>query len=207
MFRTALAAAAAILATAAISTAAAQGASPVRQAGLSAAGHWAVVRAGEGKVSHCVMGVRSDAAAPQPGKPQFMISADDQFVILRVRAAEWAFTGSRDIAVTLATAEGRERQPAAAVHGADLIDIAFGTESERMDELAASGHLEIRTEGTIVRLPLAASPRCCRPTGTAWRASASPRLQSMPRHARAVRRTERPLLVSDGAIPAGVAPS
>ena len=153
MFRIALAAAAAILATAAISTAA-QGASPVRQAGLSAAGHWAVVRAGEGQVSHCVMGVRSDAAAPQPGKPQFMISADDQFVILRVRAAEWAFTGSRDIAVTLATAEGRERQPAAAVHGADLIDIAFGTESARMDEVAASSHLEIRAEGTTVRLPL-----------------------------------------------------
>ena len=34
---------------------------------------------------------------------------------------------ARDIAVTLVTADGTERQPAAAVHGRDLIDIAFGT--------------------------------------------------------------------------------
>ena len=66
-----------------------------------------------------------------------MISADDQFAVLRVRAAEWSFTGARDIAVTLVTADGTEREPAAAVHGKDLIDIAFGTAPERMAELAA----------------------------------------------------------------------
>ena len=62
--------------------------------------------------------------------------------------------GARDITVTLVTADGAERKPAAAVHGQDLIDIAFDTAPERMAELAASSHLEIRAEGTAVRLPL-----------------------------------------------------
>jgi hypothetical protein len=101
-----------------------------------------------------MIGVRSDAANPQPGKPQFMISADDQFAVLRVRAAEWSFSGARDIAVTLATAGGVERTPAAAVRGKDMIDIAFVPAAERMAELAASDDLEIRTEGTVIRLPL-----------------------------------------------------
>ena len=154
MIRTALIAATAILASFAVTAAAAQSGTPVRQAGLTAAGQWAVVRVGEQRVTHCMVGLRSDAAAPQPGQPQFVISADDQFVMLRVRAAEWSFSGSRKIAVTLATAEGKERQSVAAVHGADLIDIAFGAESERMNELAATSHLEIRAEGTVVRLPV-----------------------------------------------------
>ena len=113
-----------------------------------------MVRAGEATISHCMIGVRSDAANPQPGKPQFMISADDQFAVLRVRAAEWSFEAARDIAVTLVAADGMERTPAAAVRGKDMIDIAFGPAPERMAELAASSHLEIRTEGTVVRLPL-----------------------------------------------------
>jgi hypothetical protein len=139
MFRTAIIAISTILATALATEA--------------AAGQWAVVAVGEQKVSHCVIGVRSDASAPKAGQPQFMITADDQFAILRVRAAEWSFTGGRDIAVTLA-ADGHERQPAAAVHGADLIDIAFGVEPDRLNELVSAGHLDIRTEGTVVRLPL-----------------------------------------------------
>ena len=123
------------------------------------------------------MGIRSDAANPQPGKPQFMISADDQFAVLRVRAAEWSFAGARDIAVTLVTADGAEREPAAAVHGKDLIDIAFGTAPERMAELAASSHLEIRTEGTAVRLPL---------EGLSASAARLPRLPGQHRPARKV---------------------
>ena len=150
MFRTVVAAIAAILATGLATQATAQPDKLV----VPAAGRWAVVQIGDQRVSHCVMGVRSDTAAPVAGQPQFMISADDQFVILRVRAAEWSFTASRDIAVTLATGNGSERQPAAAVHGADLIDIAFGVEPERINELAASSYLDIRTEGTSVRLPL-----------------------------------------------------
>ena len=113
MFRTALIAIVAIATTAAVTTAVAQSASPVRKLAQTKA--WEVVRVGEQKVSHCVMGVRSDAAAPQAGKPQFAITADDQFVILRVRAAEWKFDASRDIAVTLATTDGAERQPAAKI--------------------------------------------------------------------------------------------
>jgi hypothetical protein len=108
---------------------------------------------GQDKVSQCVMGLRSDAAAPVPGQPQFMISADDQFAILRVRAAEWSFSGGRDIAVTLALADGSEQQPAAAVRGHDLIDIALGAGAD-IGQLAKSDHLDIRTEGTAVRLPL-----------------------------------------------------
>ena len=82
------------------------------------------------------MGLRSDAPAPQAGKPQFMFSADGEFVLLRVRAAEWSFDRSRDIPVRMVTADGSERRPAAAVHGADLIDIAFGVAPELMTGLA-----------------------------------------------------------------------
>jgi hypothetical protein len=144
----------AAIVAATITTAIAQPAAPVRPHVSAAAGTWAVVPAGERTVSHCLMGLRSDAAAPRPGKPQAMVSADRQFVILRVRAAEWSFSASRDVAVTLATAGGIERQPHAVVRGPDLIDIAFGVERERMAELAASSHLEIRAEGSAVRLPL-----------------------------------------------------
>lgn len=154
MIRAALIAIAAIAATVAATEVAAQSGAPVRKLGVAPTGAWTVVRAGEQKVSHCVVGLRSDAANPQPGKPQFMISADDQFVLLRVRAAEWSFSGARDIAVTLVTAESAERQPAAAVRGKDMIDIAFGGEPERITELTASTHLDIRAEGTTVRLPL-----------------------------------------------------
>ena len=159
MIRAALIAVAAIAATVAATEVAAQSGAPVRKLAVTPTESWTVVRAGEQKISHCVMGVRSDAANPQSGKPQFMISADDQFVLLRVRAAEWSFSGARDITVTLgtvtlATAESAERQPAAAVRGQDMIDIAFGPEPERMMELAASAYLDIRAEGTVVRLPL-----------------------------------------------------
>jgi hypothetical protein len=117
-------------------------------------GQWQVLRVGAERISHCVRGLRSDAAAPQPGKPQLMFTADDQLVILRVRAAEWSFAAAREIDVTLVTANGQERRPAAEVHGSDLIDIAFGTERQHMTELAGSSHLEIRVERTVVRLPL-----------------------------------------------------
>ena len=147
MFRTVLTAFAAIAAVAAASSAAAQGASPVRTLGKS---QWEVVKSGQGTISHCVMGVRSDASAPAAGKPQFMITADKDFAILRVRAAEWTFDAARSIDVTLKTVQG-ESQPNALVSGRDLIDIAFGSESE----LAGAGHIDIKTEGSTVRLSLA----------------------------------------------------
>ena len=117
MIRTVLTALAAIAATVIATEAAAQAGSPVRRLNVAPEGTWSVIRAGEATISHCMIGVRSDAANPQPGKPQFMISADDQFAVLRVRAAEWSFEAARDIAVTLVAADGMERTPAAAVRG------------------------------------------------------------------------------------------
>jgi hypothetical protein len=151
MFRTAIAAIATIAATAMVPQATAQpGARPLDVP----ASQWAVVQVGEQKVSHCVMGLRSNAGAPERGQPQFMILADDQFAILRVRAAEWSFTGGRDLPINLIPATGHERKPAAAVRGPDMIDIAFGVEPERLDELAAASHLDIQVDGVTVRLPL-----------------------------------------------------
>jgi hypothetical protein len=149
MFRTVLIAFAAI---AAASQALARPAAPVRS--LGAPGTFVVAPVGDRTVSHCVMGLRSDAAAPSPGQPQFMLSADRQFAILHVRAAEWRFSSSRDIAVTLTAGNGDEQKPRAFVRGADLIDIAITGEPERLSQLAAAGHLEIQAEGTTVRLPL-----------------------------------------------------
>ena len=146
MIRTALTAFAAIAAIATASSAAAQGASPVR---TLTKGQWEVVKAGQGTISACVIGLRSDASAPSAGKPQFMITADKDFAILRVRAAEWSFNGARSIDVSLTTGNGQS-QPGAMVSGRDLIDIAFGSENE----LATAGHIDIKTEGTAVRLSL-----------------------------------------------------
>lgn len=158
MIRTVLIAVAAIAATVAATEVAAQSGTPVRKLTVAPAGTptgtWIVVRGGEREVSHCIVGPRSDAPNPQPGKPQFMIAVDREIVLLRVRAADWSFPGARDIAVTLATADGVERQPAAAVHGNDLIDVDLGSDAQKVSELAALAHLEIRTEGTVVRLLL-----------------------------------------------------
>jgi len=52
------------------------------------------------------------------------------------------------------TGDGAEFKPAAAVHGRDLIDIDLGTDARKVMEFAAQTYVEIRTEGTIVRLPL-----------------------------------------------------
>lgn len=146
MFRTAIAAAS-IAATAMVPQATAQ---PLDVS----AGQWAVVQVGEQKVGQCAMGLRSNAGAPERGQPQFVIIADGQFAILRVRAAEWSFTGGRDIPLTLVTASGHERKPAAAVRGPDMIDIAFGVEPERLNELAAANHLDIQAADATVRLTL-----------------------------------------------------
>jgi len=154
MIRAALIAVAAIAATVAATEVAAQSGAPVRKLNVTPAGTWISVRGGEQQVTDCKIGPRSDSANPEPGKPQFMIAAEEHFVLLRVRAAEWSFSGARDIAVTLVTADGAERQPAAAVHGRDLIDIALSTDAQSVAELAAQSHIEIRTEGTAVRLPL-----------------------------------------------------
>jgi len=138
---------------ASVTTVSAQPIGPVRTLTTTPAGQWAVVQLGQDKAAQCVMGLRSDAAAPALGQPQFMISADQGFAILRVRAAEWSFPGGRDIAVTLATDDGSQSTPAAVVRGKDLIDISLGA-SPDLGALARSGHLAISAEGTEVSLPL-----------------------------------------------------
>ena len=65
MIRTALVAFAAIAATVIATEAAAEAASPVRRLSVTSEGRWAVVRAGEVTISHCMFGIRSDAANPQ----------------------------------------------------------------------------------------------------------------------------------------------
>jgi len=155
MIRAALIAVAAIAATVAATEVAAQSGAPVRKLTIPSSGSWIAIRGGESEVVDCKIGPRSAATNPQPGQPQFLIAADSEFVLLRVRAAEWSFSGARDIAVTLVTADGAERQPAAAVHGQDLIDIAFSTDARSVAELATQAYLEVRAEGTAVRLPLA----------------------------------------------------
>lgn len=138
--------------TAAVTAASAQAAGPVRTLTTTLPGQWAVVQIGQAKTGQCVVGLRSDAAAPTLGQPQFMISADQGFAILRVRAAEWSFSGSRDIAVTLATNDG-ESAPAAVVRGKDLIDISLGANPD-LRALAKAGDLAVRAEGTEIHLPL-----------------------------------------------------
>ena len=153
MIRTILIAVAAIAATVAATEVAAQSGTPVRKLNAPS-GSWMALRGGDQQISHCIIGPRSDVPNPQAGKPQFMIAADREIVLLRVRAAEWSFSGARDIAVTLVTADGAELEPAAAVRGQDLIDIDLGSDARKVAELAAQIDIEIRTEGTVVRLPL-----------------------------------------------------
>jgi hypothetical protein len=155
MTRIVLIAAATIAALCAPGSAGAQSSAPVRTLNVAPAGQWAVVQMGQDRVSQCIVGLRSDANVPTRGKPQFMISADNQFAILRVRAAEWSFDGAGDVAVTLTGADGETQQPAATVRGADLIDIALGSDTGRMASLANAGHLDIQADGKTVRLPLA----------------------------------------------------
>jgi Rieske Fe-S protein len=84
MIRTALIAVAAIAATVAATEVAAQSGTPVRKLNAGPAANWIAISGGEQNISHCIIGPRSDASNPQPGKPQFMIAADRELVLLRV---------------------------------------------------------------------------------------------------------------------------
>jgi hypothetical protein len=155
MLRAAIVAATAIIVTALTTQATAQSGTPVRTLGATPSGGWTVVQVGEQTINQCLLGMRSDAPAPTPGQPQFMISADNDFAVLRVRAAEWSFGSGGQVAVTLVTADGEESTPTAFVRGADLIDIAFAATPDRISELAQSSELAIRSQQTTIRLPLA----------------------------------------------------
>lgn len=106
------------------------------------------------KVNHCIL-VRGDFdAAPQKDDPRLMIVADRDNVILRVRATAYRFEAARRIAVTVVTADGAAQTPLAAVAGPDLVDIKLDNERALLDRFAASGQLDVRAEGTAVRLRL-----------------------------------------------------
>ncbi|HEX6103649.1 MAG TPA: hypothetical protein VF031_11430, partial [Alphaproteobacteria bacterium] len=108
------------------------------------------------KVNHCML-QRGELlmADPKPGAPSFVIVADREHTILRVRATDYRFTGKRMLAVTLVTADGAERTPlGAAATGPDLVDMELGKDRALLDRLAESGHVEVRLKGGTVRLPL-----------------------------------------------------
>ncbi len=155
MIRATLLAVVALAVTAVSTTATAQSPAPWRKLASTATGGYEVAWIGnDEKVNHCALGYRGHDFTPRPGKPQFMLTAERNVVILRVWSTEWKFDAPRPIAVTLVTADGQERKPLAKVHGPHLVDIMFGTEPERMAELIASGRLEVRTEAATVRIAL-----------------------------------------------------
>lgn len=116
---------------------------------------WQVMWIGnDEKVNHCVLSRGTRAADPVAGEPKFVFLADRQWIILRVRAAEYAFTEKKALSVTLVTAEGGERRPLAATGGPDLADIQFGKDRAAIASLLASPYLDVRTDEATVRLAL-----------------------------------------------------
>jgi hypothetical protein len=80
---------------------------------------------------------------------------DRTWMIARVRDASYRFTGKKQLDLTVITAEGAEMKPAAATGGPDLADIRFSAERRDLDALLASQHLDVRLDGSTVRLSFA----------------------------------------------------
>ncbi len=107
------------------------------------------------KVNHCMLQHGTLMADPKPGAPSFVIVADREHVILRVRSTDYRFTAKQMLSVRLVTADGTERPAlAAAATGPDLVDVEIDKDRALLGRLAESAHMDVRFDDTTVRLRL-----------------------------------------------------
>jgi hypothetical protein len=126
---------------------------PLRALSSFASSGWQVVFVGnDERVNHCAL--ERESSGPKPGQPKFMFQIDQKWAILTVRAAEYKFTEKKPLTVTLVGSDGGERQPKAATGGPDRADIAFGNDAAELTSLAGLSHLDVRMDGSTVRLPM-----------------------------------------------------
>jgi len=126
---------------------------PFRKLEYSRIGPWEVAAIGnDEKVNHCALARGTASPDPKQGEPKFLLLVDKETMILRLRAAEYKFTGKKALAVTAITAEGVESKPLAATGGPDLADVRFSAEPTERDALLSTKHLDIRTGDATVRL-------------------------------------------------------
>ena len=129
---------------------------PFRKLEYSRIGPWEVAAIGnDEKVNHCALTRGTSTAELKPGEPKFLMIVDRTWMILRVRDASYKFTEKKGLPVTVTTAEGVESKPLAATGGPDLADIRLSAEPKDIDALLATKHLDVRTEGSNVRLSFA----------------------------------------------------
>ena len=126
---------------------------PFRKLEYSRIGPWEVAAIGnDEKVNHCALARGTASPDPKQGEPKFLLLVDKETMILRLRAAEYKFTGKKARAVTAITAEGVESKPLAATGGPDLADVRFSAEPTERDALLSTKYLDIRTGDATVRL-------------------------------------------------------
>jgi hypothetical protein len=127
-----------------------------RKLEYSRIGPWEVAAIGnDEKVNHCALTRGTSTAELKPGEPKFLMIVDRTWMILRVRDASYRFTEKKGLPVTVTTAEGVESRPPAATGGPDLADIRLSAEPKDIDALLATRYLDVRTEGSNVRLSFA----------------------------------------------------
>jgi hypothetical protein len=127
-----------------------------RKLEYSRIGPWEVAAIGnDEKVNHCALTRGTSTAELKPGEPKFLMIVDRTWTILRVRDASYRFTEKKGLPVTVTTAEGVESRPLAATGGPDLADIRLSAEPKDIDALLATRYLDVRTEGSNVRLSFA----------------------------------------------------
>ena len=126
---------------------------PFRKLEYSRIGPWEVAGIGnDEKVNHCALTRGTSSAEPKPGEPKFLMIVDRTWMILRLRDASYKFTEKKQLDLTVITADGTEMKPPAATGGPDLADIRFSAGPKDVDALLAAAHLDVRLDGSTVRL-------------------------------------------------------
>jgi hypothetical protein len=127
----------------------------LHQVGSFVLNDWQVVFVGtDERVNHCVLVRETKSAKPTSAEPHFALLADQKWVILQVRSADYRFTEKKALKVTLATPDGSETAPLASTGGPDTANINFGTTRQDIAALAGSAYLDVRTGEATVRLSL-----------------------------------------------------